>query len=375
VKRSLPEAQVPNAQDVALQQFNQALESEAAGDYDTALRILSDIARHYPEFVPPRDDTLTERMTSLEKRISYAGTIRWARQVMSGDEPIPERLREVIVELAGIPTTDGEFGEEAMLLTDQAKSLLKQIQLGFLKRRDDGGDEVAGTVDGASLEAPAEGGKGETVPPAEGKEEAEAAEDVDAEQKLVEEARARALYLYREGAFLKAVRHLRDRAGEVSDEAGSKALAEMATRIDKFGKDFDKGRSLLKLSGRETEAIAILESARKMDKALAGVYQKKIERSLVVPLTKKATARLSSGDYKSARASLDEARKLDSSAKEVAQLANLFSFRSTALLRQARKEQNRETRTRLLEDVLLLSEKGGPAEKEARAILKQMEAQ
>jgi len=341
-----------NAPDVALERFREAVAREKDGELDSALSLYRDISSRYPEFIPPEGLTIAERIESLDKQISNAATIRWARDLLDSDAPDKARLNELLLELASIPATDGQFGEEAMLLTDRARSRLKQIELGM---QPESSPAAAATGDQADV-------KEQTDTKSQPTSESGVKDRVDS-------ARAKAAAYYRQGAFSKASKYLTDAAAAMEDSAARKELEDLAADVDEFSHVYEEGRSLSGRAGRGAEAIEQLEKASALDSRSFDAWSGKIDATLAEVHATLAGQLLDKNEYAKAREHLDKASHLDSSLKAVAKVESLFSFRCSSLLRQAQESSSPETMQAIILQVLDLAPRGSASEKEARVLL------
>jgi pSer/pThr/pTyr-binding forkhead associated (FHA) protein/tetratricopeptide (TPR) repeat protein len=353
------EMPLEDAPDVALEKFGEAGAAEKEGDYETAVAILTEVSRKYPEFQPPGQRTVLERIGDLERRITYAGSLRWGEELLAEEAPAEARLQQLLAELATIPTTDREFGEDAMLLSNRAKVRLREVGRA---------EEVApvptateGDVQSQDVAAPEE-------PPAAEPEVATPDRSQDIETTV-----AKAKELYGDGAFKSASSRLRELAGKLGDSDDAKRLTNLAADIESFERHYEKGKELSRKPGRYAETIAELEKAYRIDRGLFGSFRSRLVGTLADAYAQQAAVALEEGRYQNARDYLDKARSHDRSQREVAKLANLFSFRGAALLRQARKEINPKKARRMGQEALLLADKGSALEKEAKALLSQLE--
>ncbi len=128
----LAEIPIANTPDVAMERFQEASDFESKGQFGEALELLEEIAEKYPEFTPPSGTPVLEKMDLLKKSISYRGTVQGARDLLEAPTPARDALQKIIIELDAIPTTDGQFGEEAMMLSERAKSKMRKLELGLL---------------------------------------------------------------------------------------------------------------------------------------------------------------------------------------------------------------------------------------------------
>jgi len=122
--------------DVAVQRLKEASRLENEGKFEEAVAVLEEIATKYPEFIPPGGTPVLEKADVLKKSIAYAATIGKARADLDDGNLTKEALQDLIIELGAIPTTDGQFGAEAVLLSERARSRLRQISLGFVSATD-----------------------------------------------------------------------------------------------------------------------------------------------------------------------------------------------------------------------------------------------
>ena len=128
----LSEIPIANTPDVAMEKFQLASKHESQAQFTLALEVLEEIAEKYPELTPPSGTPVPEKMDQLKKTIFYRKTVEKARELLERPAPTGEELQELIVELDAIPTTDGQFGEEAMMLSERAKSKMRKLALGLL---------------------------------------------------------------------------------------------------------------------------------------------------------------------------------------------------------------------------------------------------
>lgn len=121
--------------DVAMESFDKATALWKETQYQQALELFAEINRKYPEFTPPSGTPVQEIMDELRKTINYSGIVAAARTALEAPAPDVAALEQSLDQLDSIPTTDGQFGEEAFLLRENVKSKLKQIELGFLEEK------------------------------------------------------------------------------------------------------------------------------------------------------------------------------------------------------------------------------------------------
>jgi tetratricopeptide (TPR) repeat protein len=365
----LAELPVEEAPDVAVERYHEAQDARDEGDLVTAVKILSDIADKYPEFMPPDRISLVEQRLVLEKRIAFTGLMRWAEEVLSAENPDADRLENLLQELSTIPSTDEEFGEVAITLTERANLQLKELE---------------NTADGSSEQVPeehndvtkdaVENGKVKDDGVAEGSEVVKAEPELSA-QDVAAGLLANVKNYYSVGDFIRVKRTVAEYIKK-SDSAEVKEVLETALAdIEEFGRRYSEGLELVRKPLKNQEAIEELGVALAIDRKVFGTYQHKLKESLAQLHAEVASEYLEDGRYRDARHHLDIAKNFDNGARDVAQLGNLFSYRAAALLRQSRKETDAKAGMRALEQALLLSEKGSSIEKEALNLLQEMTAQ
>lgn len=347
-------ASVSEAPDVALERFKEALARESDGDYHRALALLREIQEKYPEFVPPDESSISERIELLEKCIDNAATIRWAEDLLNSDNPDKARLNELLVELGSIPATDGRFGAEAILLADRTRTRLNQLEINERMKKE---QPTPTSSASHTKESP---------------DSKQVADPVSHEDPaLVDAARAKARAYYVEGAFSKASRELRS-AAQLVEEGDKKKLERLARYIDEFSRCYDEARLLASKPGAQEEAINKLEEARSLDARSFQSWSKTIDSTLAELHSTLAVQALEAEDYQTAREHLDKARKLDSSLRSVAKVESLFSFRVASLLRQAREADSPDRALALTRQAVQLSVDGDPSGVEARKLLKKL---
>jgi pSer/pThr/pTyr-binding forkhead associated (FHA) protein len=125
-------SQVSSPPDVAVQMYREALALESDGKLAEAVVLLEEVRSRYPEFVPPGGTPVLETVELLQKAIVYAKVVKSARESLDRGSMSKEQLQSIVMELDGIPTTDGRFGQEATLLAEKARSQIKQLNFGLM---------------------------------------------------------------------------------------------------------------------------------------------------------------------------------------------------------------------------------------------------
>jgi len=348
--------QVLNAPDVALEMFQQAELLEKEEKYRETREMLYEISSRYPEFSPPSGLSVLEKMDKLNKMILYSEIVEQASTVLELKEPEREQLQQAILALSAIPSTNGQFGEKAMLLADQGKTKLKQLDLtiGEEKGLEDGStDALAGEEPGLE----------------------DAGGEAEETNELLEETRKKARSSYKEGDFKEAARKFFRAAKKAEDTKAAESLKKFGGRIEDFDRQYSEARSLAGKKGSEDKAIKALKKARSLDGRLFGSYRKQINGDLVDVYAELATRYMDGGDCRRARENLNLARKIDSSARTVSKMENLFSFRAAILLRKARDAENNEAAMKALGKAICLAGKGSGVEMEARRMKEKLLAE
>jgi tetratricopeptide (TPR) repeat protein len=353
-----------DAPDVALERFNEALAAEQDGDLETAVALLKEVSRRYPEFHPVGGRTVVERVNALERAIAYAGTIQWGREVLSDEDIDAARLQRLLTELSSIPATEPRYGEEAMSLAEQTR---RRIRSREVDQRTPGLNPSSADADVVAM--PEE----EDVAQADSIVDAIQVEPSEQQMELVAEAEERAGELYRRGAFSSGANRLLEAAAALPEGDVKERLTLTAQRFKEFETRYEASRRAEQREGGSLTRVELLEKALRVDQSLHGKYARDLRTELSEELARLAAGSLNRENYAEARQFLDRARKHDRSAREVAKLANLFAFRAAALLREAQKQSDPEKRLKLAREALSLSASDTPLAKEAAAFLKQAE--
>jgi tetratricopeptide (TPR) repeat protein len=350
----------PSKVDVALQRFNAALEAEQAGRLQEAMDLLAEVSGKYPDFLPPQGPSLPEKMDQIRKVQKCETTLSEARAELAKPTPDRARIEELLLRLAAIPTSDGQYGEAAALLTDKARLKLKQLDLGLLPEPPQEG------ADGpAALPAHPDGKTGPSAPPAAPDPAAPTSSSGDVESK------ARGLYKRKE--FDKAAEALRAAAKESSGEE-AESLADMAEKVEKAGRGIEKALDLVEENGNEEDTLEALVAAERADEQAYEAFGPQLAQARAGLQVRLASRYLEAGKFDKARKALDEAAEDGSSPDKVAQLRNMFSFRAAALLKEARAEKTPAAAVRRLDSAIALSEPDSAVVREAEQLRATLES-
>ncbi len=303
------ESPVEEAPDVAMQDFETALETELQGDFEGAIELLVGISKQYPEFVPPSGIPLQEHIDTLRRYQAYKVAIQSAKQVWDSRTTSQEELAAALESLAGIPTDQVEFHGEASALAASIQRRLRLLREGLLEE-----DQPPAMAPDAK-EGPSE--VDVTVDPSTGESEARA--------------------LYRKGQFRHAGERMQLAADHSADPKEKERRQELADTLR--GLD----RAVAEARRREEEGPTGMKAAADawsravaFDRDVSGDHVAGFRRSLVAALVVQARRGLETGDYALASSSLAEARRLASGNDEVKRLSAALAHRALELVRRSR---------------------------------------